>query len=71
LLGAIALLNPWFPKLREWAYAGFTFTLISAIWAHVATSTPFVAPLVFLILLAVSYYFHQKLVPVSEATVKA
>lgn len=61
LLGAIALVNPWFPKLKEWAYAGFTFTLIGAIWTHVATSTPFVAPLIFLILVAASYFFFQKL----------
>ena len=60
LLGAIALVNPWFPKLKEWAYAGFTFTLIGAIWTHVATDTPFVAPLIFLILLAASYFFLQK-----------
>ena len=60
LLGAIAIINPWFPKLKEWAYAGFTFVLIGAVWVHVATSTPFVAPLVFLILVAASYFFYQK-----------
>jgi uncharacterized membrane protein YphA (DoxX/SURF4 family) len=36
LLGAIALLTPKFPKLKEWAYAGFAFNLIGAIWTHVA-----------------------------------
>jgi len=61
LLGALALVNPWFPKLKEWAYAGFTFTLIGAIWTHVATSTSFVAPLIFLILLGASYFFLQKI----------
>lgn len=60
LLGAIALVNPWFPKLKEWAYAGFTFTLVGAVWTHIATSTPFVAPLVFLVLIATSYFFYQK-----------
>jgi uncharacterized membrane protein YphA (DoxX/SURF4 family) len=60
LLGAIALINPWFPKLKEWAYAGFTFVLIGAVWTHLATSTPFVAPLVFFILLGGSYFFNQK-----------
>ncbi|WP_317897987.1 DoxX family protein [Aurantibacillus circumpalustris] len=61
LLGAIALVNPWFPKLKEWAYAGFTFVLIGAVWTHVATSTPFAAPLVFLILLTASYFFNLKM----------
>lgn len=60
LLGAVALVNPWWNKLREWAYAGFTFTLIGATWTHIATSTPFVMPLIFLLLLGTSYFFHQK-----------
>ena len=61
LLGALAIVNPWFPKLKEWAYAGFTFTLIGAAWTHLATQTPFVAPLVFLVLLGFSYFFYNKL----------
>ena len=55
LLGAIALVQPRFQTLKEWAYAGFTINLIGAIWAHVATATPFISPLVFLAILAVSY----------------
>src|SRR5262245_5301696 len=61
LLGALTILNPWVPKLREWAYAGFVFTLIGAIWLHIATSTPFVMPLIFLALLAASYIYNHKL----------
>jgi len=34
LLGAIALIAPGFPRLKEWAYAGFTFARISAFVAH-------------------------------------
>ncbi|MGH8636048.1 MAG: DoxX family protein, partial [Burkholderiales bacterium] len=34
IAGAIALLVPGFPKIKEWAYAGFTFTWIAAIVAH-------------------------------------
>jgi hypothetical protein len=60
LLGALALVNPWWNKLKEWAYAGFTFTLAGAVWTHVATHTPFVAPLVFLVLLVISYYFNRR-----------
>lgn len=60
LLGALAIVNPWVPKLREWAYAGFTFILIGAVWVHIATATPFVAPLVNLLILGVSYFFHGR-----------
>ena len=41
--------------MTEWAYAGFTFTFIGAIWTHVATGTPFIMAVVALGLLMVSY----------------
>ena len=58
LLGAITLLIPRMPILKEWAYAGFTFAWICAFVAHYLVKdfpTPFV-PLVLLALLAVSYW---------------
>jgi len=57
-LGAIALLIPGFPKLKEWAYAGFTFAWICAFIAHyLAGDGPKAAmPLVLLIILFVSYF---------------
>ena len=60
LLGAIALINPWWNKLKEWAYAGFTFTLIGAAWTHIATGTSFMAPLIFLLLVGGSYLFYLR-----------
>ena len=36
LLGVVLLLAPVPPRLKEWAYAGFAFTLASALIAHVA-----------------------------------
>ncbi len=36
LLGVAALLVPGFPRLREWAYAGFAFQLSGAAFSHVA-----------------------------------
>src|ERR1700726_578761 len=56
-LGAIALLVPGMAKLKEWAYAGFTFAFISAFFAHyLAGDGPIAfAPLVLLVLLVVSY----------------
>jgi hypothetical protein len=56
-LGAIALLVPGFRRLKEWAYAGFTFAWIAAIVAHYRAegATAAIPPLVLLVLLAVSY----------------
>lgn len=56
-LGAIALLVPGLPKLKEWAYSGFTFAWISAFVAHyLAKEGPKAfAPLVLLLILAISY----------------
>src|SRR6266496_4301360 len=58
LLGAITLVVPGVPKLKEWAYAGFTFAWISAFVAHYLDKdgpTAFM-PLVLLVLLFVSYF---------------
>jgi uncharacterized membrane protein YphA (DoxX/SURF4 family) len=57
LLGAITLLVPGLPKLKEWAYAGFTFAWIAASVAHyLAKDGPKAfMPLVLLVLLAISY----------------
>lgn len=33
ILGVIAILIPGYPRLKEWAYAGFTFDLAGAIYA--------------------------------------
>jgi uncharacterized membrane protein YphA (DoxX/SURF4 family) len=56
-LGAIALLIPGWPRLKEWAYAGFTFAWIAAMVAHYLAKdgAEAYAPLVLLVLLAVSY----------------
>lgn len=56
-LGAIALVVPGLAKLKEWAYAGFTFAWISAFVAHYLAKdgpTAF-APLVLLLILIISY----------------
>jgi len=57
LLGAITLVVPGFPKLKEWAYAGFTFAWIAASVAHyLAKDGPKAfMPVILLVLLAVSY----------------
>jgi uncharacterized membrane protein YphA (DoxX/SURF4 family) len=56
-LGAIVLLVPGWPRLKEWAYAGFTFAWISAFIAHyLAKDGPEAfMPLILLAILFVSY----------------
>ena len=58
LFGAIALLVPGFPRVKEWAYAGFTFAWICAIVAHyLAGDGPkALVPLILLVILLVSYF---------------
>jgi hypothetical protein len=34
ILGGIALVTPKFKRLKEWAYAGFAFDFIGALWSH-------------------------------------
>src|SRR3977135_2667500 len=55
LLGAITLVVPGVPKLKEWAYAGFTFAWVSAFVAHHLANDGAKAfmPLILLALLAV------------------
>lgn len=57
LAGAIVLVAPGLPKLKEWAYAGFAFTWIVAFVAHyLAGDGPASAlPLVLLVFLGISY----------------
>lgn len=56
-LGAIALVVPGFVKLKEWAYAGFTYAWICAIFAHYLAGQKgeAILPLILLGLLYVSY----------------
>lgn len=63
ILGAVAILTPGLPKLKEWAYAGFTFDLIGAAWSakQVGTSLPqLLIFAIFLAILAVYYICHRK-----------
>jgi hypothetical protein len=57
LFGAIVLVAPAGSRLKEWAYAGFIFVFLGAIWVHIETGTPFVGPLAFLLVLGISYLF--------------
>lgn len=65
VLGAFAIFYPKTPaKLKEWAYAGLTFNLIFAFISHACVDRNvgfMLMPLVFLGILAVSYWYNNKL----------
>ncbi|MBD2721083.1 DoxX family protein [Hymenobacter armeniacus] len=64
LLGVAALVFPVGARLKEWAYAGFGITFISAIIAHSSVGDPLsyrAVPFVALALLVTSYLtLHQR-----------
>ena len=65
LAGIAALLVPMVPAwLKEWAYAGFAITLVSAVIAHVSVGEPPVASLWALmtsVLWCASYFFWRRM----------
>ena len=60
-LGLIAIWTKKSNTLKEWAYAGFFFDFVLTICAHTAAKDGgFVAPLVMIVILLVSYIFEKK-----------
>jgi hypothetical protein len=62
-IGALVLVLPVIPRIKEWAYAGFGIVFISAVVAHTASGDPLVnniGPAVFLVLLIISYISYHK-----------
>ena len=58
VLGAIAIIVPGFPRLKEWAYAGVVFAMTAAFASHVSIGDSFAEmapPLVILSLNVASY----------------
>jgi len=58
LAGAIAIVVPGLPRVKEWAYAGFFFNLTAAAASRAAVGDPasdVIAPLVFLALVMASW----------------
>ncbi|MEP6467865.1 MAG: DoxX family protein [Parafilimonas sp.] len=63
IIGAVLLVVPGFPRLKEWIYAGFTFDLVSAVYSFISVGDPvssWALILLFLALLAGSYIFYHK-----------
>jgi hypothetical protein len=62
LLGFLAVVTGKFSIIKEWAYAGFTFTLIGACFSHLASGEgdKAITPLLFMIPMVVSYILWKK-----------
>lgn len=63
LLGVITILIPRFPLLKEWAYAGFVFTMTGAVYSHIAVhhpATDMFGPVLLLVLTIVSRQFRPE-----------
>lgn len=63
ILGVLALLQPWFRTIKEWAFAGFTINFLGAMvsWAFVSDDrTTLLPPLFMLVMLFVQYFFWKK-----------
>jgi uncharacterized membrane protein YphA (DoxX/SURF4 family) len=61
ILGVAAVLAPGFPRLKEWAYAGFFFAMSGAAISHIAVTDPMgeIFPSIMLLAITlVSWYFR-------------
>ena len=60
ILGVVAILIPRFPVVKEWAYAGFFFSMTGAAFSHIASGTlnEIYPSLLLLVLTVVSWYFR-------------
>ena len=62
ILGSIMLFYSFNCKtLKEWAYSGFYFTLIGAIWVHIKIGISVLSPVIALIILSVTYYLWYRI----------
>lgn len=57
IVGLIVFLAPGLPRLKEWAYAGFTITILSACYSHFSSGDGWLAlePLATFMFLMLSY----------------
>lgn len=61
ILGVVVVLSPKLTLIKEWAYAGFFFSMSGAIFSHIASGNPLdkiLPPLLLLVLTMISWYFR-------------
>ena len=71
LLGVIAILIPGYPRLKEWAYAGFCFDLVGAAASGLAVGDPvslWIPVYIEIIILFISYVYYHKLLKARAGT---
>ena len=64
ILGVAALLIPRWPRLKEWAYAGFTFDITGALYSSICSGDPasgWATLLIGYIIIFGSYFYYHKL----------
>ena len=64
ILGALVIIIPGFPKLKEWAYAGFVIDFVGAGYSFAKTNQPqgVYFLVIMLIVVFVSYFsYHRKM----------
>ena len=70
ILGVIVVTIPGLPRLKEWAYAGFFFSMAGAIFSHLVMNDPvrdIFGPLLLLVLTLLSWHFR----PANRKTILA
>lgn len=71
LLALIAIFTPKFHRLKEWAYAGLVFDIVGAIYSQIAVGNPvtyIIFPMLILLIVLGSYFFHHKRLVVQTST---
>jgi hypothetical protein len=60
IVGLVIFLAPKMPRLKEWAYSGFTITILSACYSHLSSGDGWLAaePLVTFAALMFSYVYR-------------
>ena len=74
VLGAVAIVAPRFPRLKEWAYAGMMFDLTGAAFSHAMSHDPpanVVTPLVLAVIVAASWALRPESRVLGELVAKA
>ncbi|MFP6584174.1 MAG: DoxX family protein [Candidatus Hydrogenedentota bacterium] len=75
-MGVLVIVAPRFGRLKEWAYAGFTFDLTGATFSHMSVKDPFfdtITPLIVLTIVLTSWYLRpdsrklESAIPVVDA----
>ena len=63
ILGVLALLQTKYQRIKEWVFAGVTFTFVGAMVSHLAVKHPLsevMAPVIALVVMLVVYIFWKK-----------